>query len=106
MKRRLELLKRLRNEISANEEEIIAALAEDLGKSRTEAYMTEIGMTLSELSCAIRNALRQCPDHESVELPFPALHVTSCQCHGSREYRHTEAERLLPCHIGGDQKTG
>ena len=58
MKRRLVLLKRLRNEISANEEEIIAALAEDLGKSRTEAYMTEIGMTLSELSCAIRNLKR------------------------------------------------
>ena len=55
VKRRLELLKRLRNEISAKEEEIFAALSADLGKSRTEAYMTETGMVLSELSCAVRN---------------------------------------------------
>lgn len=55
VKRRLELLKRLRNEISAKEEEIFAALSADLGKSRTEAYMTETGMVLSGLSCAVRN---------------------------------------------------
>lgn len=56
--RRLERLEKLRKEIMSGEEEISAALAEDLGKSRTEAYMTEIGMTLSELSCAIRNLKR------------------------------------------------
>ena len=76
MKRRLELLKRLRNEISANEEEIIAALAEDLGKSRTEAYMTEIGMTLSELSCAIRN-LKKWARPRRVRTPLAQFPATS-----------------------------
>ena len=56
--RRLERLEKLRQEIMSGEEEISAAQAQDLGKSRTEAYMTEIGMTLSELSCAIRNLKR------------------------------------------------
>ena len=76
MKRRLELLKRLRNEISANEEEIIAALAEDLGKSSTEAYMTEIGMTLSELSCAIRN-LKRWSKPRRVRTPLAQFPATS-----------------------------
>ena len=76
MKRRLVLLKRLRNEISANEEEIIAALAEDLGKSRTEAYMTEIGMTLSELSCAIRN-LKKWARPRRVRTPLAQFPATS-----------------------------
>lgn len=55
VKQRAGLLKRLRAEILENEAEIAAALYEDLGKSRTESYMTETGMVLSELSCAIRN---------------------------------------------------
>ena len=76
MKRRLVLLKRLRNEISANEEEIIAALAEDLGKSSTEAYMTEIGMTLSELSCAIRN-LKRWSKPRRVRTPLAQFPATS-----------------------------
>lgn len=52
---RLECLKRLRETIVSSESEILGALKEDLGKSATEAYMTEVGMALSELSCAIRN---------------------------------------------------
>ena len=54
VKGRIECLKRLKSAILANEQEILAALKEDLGKSATEAYMTEVGMVLSELSCAIR----------------------------------------------------
>ena len=72
--RRLERLEKLRKEIMSREEEISAALAEDLGKSRTEAYMTEIGMTLSELSCAIRN-LKKWSKPRRVRTPlsqFPA----------------------------------
>ena len=38
---RKEALKRLRNNIRSMEDEIIAALNEDLGKSATESYMTE-----------------------------------------------------------------
>ena len=48
-------LKRLRETVVEMEGEIAAALKADLGKSATEAYMTEIGMVLSELGCAIKN---------------------------------------------------
>ena len=44
---RLSMLKALRKAVVEMEDEISAALRSDLGKSRTEAYMTEIGMTLS-----------------------------------------------------------
>ena len=44
---RQRMLERLRDKIRSLEEDITAALHEDLGKSRTEAYMTEIGMSLS-----------------------------------------------------------
>ena len=71
---RLDCLKRLEKVIGAGEDRIIAALAADLGKSATEAYMTETGMVLSELSTAIRN-LRKWSRPEKVRTPlaqFPA----------------------------------
>ena len=52
------LLVRLRETVLDMEDDIAAALEEDLGKSRTEAYMTEIGMTLSEIGCALKNVGR------------------------------------------------
>ena len=55
VKFRLEHLKKLKNSIIANEGEIKKALKEDLNKSESESYMTEIGMTLSELSYDIRH---------------------------------------------------
>ena len=50
---RKEALKRLGRTIRAHEEEIYEALRKDLNKSKTEAYMCEIGMTLAELSYSI-----------------------------------------------------
>ena len=47
---RILLLKDLCDAIKAHEGEILAALHADLGKSETEGYMTEIGITLKELS--------------------------------------------------------
>lgn len=47
---RIRALDRLDEAIHYYENEINHALKKDLGKSRTESYMTEIGMTLSELS--------------------------------------------------------
>lgn len=47
---RLSALKRLKQAIRDMEKEIAQALAEDLGKSATESYMTEIGMVLAEIS--------------------------------------------------------
>ena len=48
-------LKRLYEAIKENEDMILQALAEDLGKSRTEGYATEVGIVLNELRNAIRN---------------------------------------------------
>ena len=51
---RILLLKELYDSIQSYEQEILDALHEDLGKSPTEGYMTEIGITLKELSHSIR----------------------------------------------------
>lgn len=52
---RKEALKRLVRTIRAHEEEIYEALRKDLNKSKTEAYMCEIGMTLAELSYMLKH---------------------------------------------------
>ena len=52
---RQRMLERLRDRIRSLEEDITAALHEDLGKSRTEVYMTEIGMSLSEISFTLKH---------------------------------------------------
>ena len=57
---RLDQLRRLRRAILAHEQDIEAALQSDLGKCRTEAYMCEIGMVLSELGYLLRRTRRYC----------------------------------------------
>ena len=52
---RKEMLKRLGRAIKVYETEIYEALRLDLNKSKTEAFMCEIGMTLSELSHMLRH---------------------------------------------------
>ena len=52
---RIEILKRLKELIRSNEEKIKQALSEDLHKNPTEAYMTEIGITLSEINYCIKH---------------------------------------------------
>lgn len=52
---RIQMLKKLYASIKTHEVEILAALQTDLGKSTTEAYMCEIGMTLSELSYQLKH---------------------------------------------------
>lgn len=52
---RVEMLKRLKKAIEQKENDIATALYNDLGKSRSESYMCEIGMVLSELSYLIRH---------------------------------------------------
>lgn len=48
-------LLKLKNAIITNQDKIAKALQEDLGKSFTESYMCEIGMTLSELSFMLKH---------------------------------------------------
>ena len=59
---RLDQLRRLRRAILAHEQDIEAALQSDLGKCRTETYMCEIGMVLSELGYLLRRTRRYCRD--------------------------------------------
>lgn len=47
---RLKALNRLESSVKAHEQEIFQALKKDLNKSSFESYMTEVGMTLAELS--------------------------------------------------------
>lgn len=48
-------LKKLLQVIKQNEEEILKALHEDLGKSRAEGYMTEVSIVYGEINNALRN---------------------------------------------------
>lgn len=52
---RIDMLKKLYRAIQRHEHDIMDALYADLGKSETESYMCEIGMTLSELSYQIKH---------------------------------------------------
>ena len=55
---RMTALKRLRSAIETREEAILEALREDLGKSRFEGYMSEVGMVLDELTYMRKNLPR------------------------------------------------
>ncbi len=52
---RLESLKKLKKAIIANQTKIEDALYKDLNKTASEAYMTEIGLVLSDLTYQIKN---------------------------------------------------
>ena len=47
---RLKQLESLKEAMIRHEADLAAALKEDLGKSRMESYMCEVGLTLSELT--------------------------------------------------------
>ena len=55
---RLAALELLRDAMLRREADIYRALEEDLGKCPGEAFMTEIGMVLAEIGCAMRNLRR------------------------------------------------
>lgn len=52
---RIEKLKKLKEVIKENENEIAKALYKDLNKDKVESYMVEVGMVLSELSYVIKH---------------------------------------------------
>ena len=52
---RINMLKKLKASIKNHENDILQALHTDLGKSDTEGYMCEVGLTLSELSYQIKH---------------------------------------------------
>ena len=52
---RIQALKKLRAVLEAHEEQIYQAIRADLGKSRTETYMCELGLLYDELSYLVRH---------------------------------------------------
>ena len=55
---RLEQLRRLKSAVLANEKDIEAALAEDLGRSAAEAYFCDVGAVVLEINEALRGLRR------------------------------------------------
>ena len=81
---RLAMLKKLKENIIMHESEIIRALKIDLGKSDYEAYMCEIGMTLSEISYMIKN-VKKLSKPKKVRTPmsqFPSKSYLKPSPHG------------------------
>lgn len=69
VKYRIKYLKALRDAIQNHEEDIAAALKTDLGKSHEEAFMCEIGLTLSELTYQLKHIRKWSrPKHHSTNL--------------------------------------
>lgn len=73
---RIEMLKKLKAAIYTYEEDICAALKKDLGKSRDEAYMCEIGMTLSEITYMLKHT-RRFAREKNVITPLTHFHSRS-----------------------------
>ena len=55
---RIQQLRRLYDAVKAHEGELVEALTRDLGKSRFEGFMCEIGLTLTEITYMIRHTRR------------------------------------------------
>lgn len=84
IKTRIDSLKKLKKEILKYEDTIKEALKEDLNKSYSESYMTEIGMTLSELSYVIKH-MKRWAAKKMVLTPivhFPSISFTLAEPYG------------------------
>ena len=73
---RLFSLKALKRAILSNEDELCRALKEDLGKSRAEAFMCEIGLAISEINWLIKH-LRGLMRKKHVLTPLAQFAATS-----------------------------
>lgn len=73
---RIEALRALEHAIVENEDRINEALREDLGKSATESYMCEVGMTLAELRYQLRH-VRGWTRRHRVRTGLANFHATS-----------------------------
>ena len=73
---RLVSLKALKRAMLSNEDELCRALKEDLGKSRAEAFMCEIGLAISEINWLIKH-LRGLMRKKHVLTPLAQFAATS-----------------------------
>ena len=76
VKNRLNFLKKLRHAIQTHRDDICQALYQDLGKSETEAYMCEIGMTLEEIAYFLKHLPSLAKDR-TVRTPLSKFHAKS-----------------------------
>lgn len=77
VEKRIQALKKLQSCILCYEDEIGAALKQDLGKSSFESYMCESGLVLSELSYMLRHVRLlfqgETGPHPAGPVPLPEL---------------------------------
>ena len=73
---RLDALKRLKRTLQQNEHKLCRALRADLNKDEMEAYMTEIGIVLEELSFHIKH-IRRWARPKTVPTPLAQFHGKS-----------------------------
>lgn len=73
---RINALKKLKSCINKHENDIIEAIHKDLGKSRFESYMCEIGLTLSEISYMLKH-IRSFAREKRVRTPLSQFHSRS-----------------------------
>ncbi|MBR5858479.1 MAG: aldehyde dehydrogenase [Clostridia bacterium] len=76
IKFRTDMLKRLYRSVKSHEEEICKALFEDLGKSRYEAFMCEVGLAMTEISYMIKH-VRGFARAKRVRTPLAQFHSKS-----------------------------
>lgn len=76
VEQRIEALNRLEQGILNCEQDLYAALKKDLGKSRAESYMCEVGLTLSELRF-VRKHVRKWSREKRVLTPLAQFHAKS-----------------------------
>ena len=76
VKTRLEYLKKLKEVIKSKENAIFEAIKKDLGKSATEAYMCEVGLSLDEISYFQKN-LKKFVKDKTVFTPLTNFHARS-----------------------------
>lgn len=69
-------MQRLKKTIQNYEDEIYTALYNDLNKTKTESYMSEVGMVYSELDYMIRH-MAQYAKKKRVHTPLAQFHATS-----------------------------
>ena len=112
---RAKQLGKLKASLQRHETELNDALQQDLGKSRMESYMCEIGLTLSELTWMqkhLRGLMREkrvptplsqfaarsfrspSPYHEPLELPGVTDTGSADRCYCRREYRSGKTQCL------------
>ena len=127
VKTRIEHLKKLKDWVTAHEEDVNKALGEDLGKSSFESYMCETGLVLNELTHMIQNVVEYAEEQDvhtpmsqfaarSYKKPVPygvvliisvsPLDRTADRRACRRQYRDPQAKCLLSCHDNAHPDSG